>query len=689
MFHKRLPALFLALFLSLSLSVPALAEDTAPPPATREESALAAAKAAMQYSAATSMQYALWENGTITLSGQTGVYSKTENRALTADHLYGIGSVSKMYTTAAVMKLVESGKIKLDSPVTRYLPSFKMADERYKQITVRMLLNHSSGLMGGTTNNAFLLNDSDQVATKQLLANLSTQTLKADPGAMSVYCNDGFTLAELVVEAVSGKDFTSFIHEQLLAPLGLKSTFTPQDNFDQTLLAKTYQTAEETRAMPSETLGIIGTGGIYANASDLASFGGALATNTVLSATSTTAMQNAEYKRGLWPSDETDSVAYGLGWDSIKTYPFITSGITALNKGGDTIYYHASLIVLPEQDMAVAVLSSGGVSLYNQQAAARILIDALTAKGVKVDETAPTLPAATKATMPAEMKKHEGYYGNLMQMFHIKISNEGLMTMHLFNTPATSDQTFQYYSDGSFRDESGLAMLSFVPEKNGHTYLYQKSVSPIPGLGYYPMSQYVAQWMPPNEITPELQAKWDALDTMPLLPMNMKYSSVVYMQIVQALATAEQPEKIPGYLNGLRIVDEENALNIYQIPAVGGRDSQNIQLFYDEGVLHYTSPQGIIWRDASSVAPIYTADSAIATIGAKGYTRWYEIADADVGKTMQVTVPKDAAFYVYDATGNVVASSHIYADTSTKLPKGGMIAFVGAANTRFNLSFTA
>jgi len=71
----------------------------------------------------------------------------TGDSEITPDTMYGIGSVSKMFTTAAVMKLAEQGKVDLDSPVTKYLPDFKMADGRYKKITVRMLLNHSSGML--------------------------------------------------------------------------------------------------------------------------------------------------------------------------------------------------------------------------------------------------------------------------------------------------------------------------------------------------------------------------------------------------------------------------------------------------------------------------------------------------------------------------------------------------------------
>ena len=113
--------LALALLLALVLALPAhAAEDAAP---TRAERAQAAAEAAMQYGGAVSVQYALWQDGEIVLSGTAGVYSKSENRLLTGDHLYGIGSISKTYTATLVMELVEAGKVDLDEPVTTYLPN--------------------------------------------------------------------------------------------------------------------------------------------------------------------------------------------------------------------------------------------------------------------------------------------------------------------------------------------------------------------------------------------------------------------------------------------------------------------------------------------------------------------------------------------------------------------------------------
>ena len=112
----------------------------------------------------TSLQYALIDGEQIIVSGQAG-YSHLESKtAPSHTTMYGMGSTSKMYTAASIMKLVEQGQVDLETPVVTYLNNFTMEDSRYKQITVRMLLNHSSGLGGSNLSNSFLFNDSDPIA---------------------------------------------------------------------------------------------------------------------------------------------------------------------------------------------------------------------------------------------------------------------------------------------------------------------------------------------------------------------------------------------------------------------------------------------------------------------------------------------------------------------------------------------
>ncbi len=678
---KRIVSIALVISLVFCLSASAFAAETD----DLKTSALTAATYAAKYSDAQSLQYAVWDGGSVKLTGHVGAYSQTENTPLTDDTLYGIGSVSKMYLTTAVMKLQEERKLQLDAPVTQYLPSFKMADERYKQITVRMLLNHSSGLMGSSMNSAMLFNDADRSATEDLLQRLSTQRLKAAPGSYSVYCNDGFTLAELVVEAVSGMSFPDYLQKELLSPASLQNTFVPGDSFDSARLAKIYS-GSDTRALPQDCLGTVGTGGIYATASDLASFGGALTTTVLLGQATLNAMANPEYKRGIWPADDLDALSYGLGWDSVKTYPFCQSGIEALVKGGDTSYYHAGLVVIPEYHLAAAVVSSGGASTFNEMAAIRMLISALAGKGVSVDESIPTLPSAQAATMPEAQKQNAGYYDATTQQMKVDITSDGKLNIQSMTYPNAPAQTFIYCSDGSFRDATGKAMLKFVSEKNGETYLYQKTLTPVSGLGVLPSSNYAAMKIKDSTASQNAQTAWSSLLSKSFLPMNEKYTSEVYLAL--ASASGENPKLIPGYFGSDRIIDENTALYELQIPGSAGRDGRDETLYQKNGVTWFTIGSSI-YMSVDGVKDIFTGGgSSCTTIQSDGYAHWYLVGEA-AGETMEITLPENGGFYVYDANGKITASSSLWGDTKAVLPKGGVVVFAGNVGAQFNLQFTA
>lgn len=679
--RKRGSALLLALMLSLSLSVSAMAEETV---ASLEETAQSAAQGALTYGGADSVQYALWQDGKVVLTGSCGSYSRTENRALTDDILYGIGSVSKIYTTVAVMQLAEAGRVSLDAPVTRYLKDFKMADERYRQITVRMLLNHSSGLMGSHFENAMLFGDADPVAADSLLEQLSTQRLKADPGAYSVYCNDGFTLAELVVEAVTGMEFMDYVRTRILKPAGLENTFAPGDTFDTGRLAKTYRGAD-TRALPQDCLNLVGTGGIYATASDLAAFGGALIGTKLLRQSSLNAMAAPEYDRGIWPdTDAPDALRYGLGWDAVEWLPFSQSGIQALVKGGDTLRYHAGLVVIPEYHMAAAVLSSGGASTYNEMTAAQMLAAALKARGVVLDESLPLLPEAAPAAMPAELTENAGYYGSTAAQYRVDVTDDGTLTMRVLTMPSVPAQAFTYCDDGTFRDTTGQAALRFVKEANGQLYLYQQAVGLLPGLGMMPTANYAAVKLPENDITPEVQAAWDRYLSTSFLPMGEKYSSQTYLALADSTAQ-ETAELVPGYVGASRIVDSTSALYELQIPGANGRDGQDIHVYEQSGTT-WMDVNGALYMSAEGAPVLYTGPDSYSTVQENGYARWYRVG-GNAGKSMTVRVPEDAGFWVYDTDGQMTASSVLWGDTRAELPQDGFVVFAGDPGARFHLSF--
>ncbi|MCI9644546.1 MAG: beta-lactamase family protein [Oscillibacter sp.] len=682
-----LSALLLALALSLSLVLPVSAAQDGG--TALDKAARTSVASAMSYGQATQASWAVWQDGNIVSSGSQRATGGGGSAALEEEGgVYGIGSVSKIFTTVAVMQLAESGKLDLDQPVVKYLPDFKMADPRYKDITVRMLLNHSSGLMGSSFGSGMLFDDPSPAATRELLDRLATQRLKADPGAFSVYCNDGFTLAELVVEAVTGMKFQDYLQASIFEKAGLEETYLPGDAFEDRRV-DIYQPGDE-RPLPKDCLGVLGAGGLYATAEDLASFGGALTKQTLLKKSSLNAMAAPEYAKGLWPGEEPDALAFGLGWDNVEWYPFALNDIPALVKGGDTQYYHAGLVVLPEHKLAAAVLSAGGVSTYNEMAASQMLIAALGQKDIEVVELRLRLPAAKKAAMPAELLDSAGYYGSL-SLYQVDLDEDGTLTMRYPAMPEVPALSFSYYDDGSFRDEKGTSALRLVKEDNGETYLYQWTFTDLPELGGLPGSNYAAMKLPENQVDPALQAQWESIMGGAVLPMNERYSSQLYASLGALLQVEPGAVKgAPGYIGSMRIEDGTHLRYAVQIPGNAGRDGSDIEIRRDgKGALWFYQSNGGVYMDLNAVPVLSTGTGGktACTIQPDGYARWYKIGDNADGKTLTVQMPENAGFWAYDAKGTLVASSVLWGDESAKLFRNGMIVFAGDPGARFELSF--
>lgn len=627
-----------------------------------------------------SVQYAIIDHGNIVVSGQTGKNDEQGQKPLTKDTMYGTGSVSKIFTTVAVMQLVDLGKIDLDTPVVQYIPEFTMKDERYKQITPRMLLNHSSGLNGTSATNVYLFEDNDTYAHDILLTQLAGQTLKADPGAFSVYCNDGFTLAEILVEYVSGMDFTSYIHRYITEPLGMANTVTPLDSPNTAEMAGLYYPAY-TGQLPNETVNSIGSGGIYSTAEDLVRFsqlftGGA---EQILSSQSAEAMTQNEYKTSLWPDDADNSLAYGLGWDSVNLYPFSEYGMKALAKGGATVLYQASLVVLPEQGIAAAVVSSGGSGVYNQLLANEILLQALKEKGTIAEfKTEKSYGKPVKADMPESMLQYAGIYGSSDATLNITITESGLMSV----ISKQLIESYRYSSDGTFRSGDGRMMASFVTEDNGRTYFLLNSYASAPGLGQIASSMYFAEKLQPQDLPTETTEVWSRRDGKKYYLLNEKYTSVNYLFQMSYQLDVSKP--LPGYVLDKRITGPHTAVSELQIPGTSGRDLSSLTFFTKEGV-EYLEQRGMILVSEDYVKPLNVATKSIITIPESGFAEWYTISEEDGGTFVKVSMPSNASFAVYDANGKCIYFSIIEDKDQVALPAGGSIVFAGDAGTQFEI----
>ncbi|SDK99124.1 CubicO group peptidase, beta-lactamase class C family [Nonomuraea maritima] len=151
----------------------------------------------------------------------------SDGKPVTADTPMRVASVSKSFTAMAVMTLVERGKIDLDQPVAKQLPGFTMADPRAARITVRQLLNQTSGLSDRTVD---IPATEDASSLADLTARLAGSRLAADPGTHWEYCNVNYDLAARLVEVASGRSFEDYLRDKVFGPLGMTSSSVTADN---------------------------------------------------------------------------------------------------------------------------------------------------------------------------------------------------------------------------------------------------------------------------------------------------------------------------------------------------------------------------------------------------------------------------------------------------------------------------
>lgn len=614
-----------------------------------------------------------------------------------ADQIYCIGSVSKVYVTTAVMQLVEQGKVDLDAPVTDYIDDFKMADERYKDITVRMLMNHTSGIFGSSLKNSDLYGDNSSVSTENTLKNLENQRLKADPGEYAAYCNDGFTLLEVLVERVSGMSYTDYVEKNIAGKIGAENIYTAKNVYGNPALADIFP--DSNNRYETEYCMDFGSGGIYSTALDTCEFGSTFfkGDNRLLSEGSKNEMAT------LWSSatDVSGNLKYdpdymdqnGLGWDMVDIPMYKEAGVKALYKGGDNQDYHAGLLVLPEEEVSVCVTTSGGSSGYNMAMAEALANIVLEEQGIEVEET--TAPEVElKETVPDSYKKYEGYYSLDGAPAEITFPDMKYALVKMLGA-GTSDEYYMYTDNGfvrvtgdieagEFRVDPDYFCINFV-EAEGHVYITEESVSKQSGLVNGCNRTYSGEKLEPNPVSEEAIKAWQERDGMKYAVVSEKYSSAVYEIPFTEIRVLEDS----GYVINLgmasrilKIVDENHLEAFTTIPSSGNRDIFDIYID-DTGVVHSSTDLEVV--------PVTDNESFTADVKEVSLTTekavWFNIDDSMANKNISLERPDNSAVYVYDKFGQVKYCTHmIEYGNVIHLPKDGYIMFVGETGDTINIS---
>lgn len=615
------------------------------------------------------------------------------------EKVYAIGSISKVYVTTAVMQLSEEGKINLDAPVTEYIPDFKMADERYKEITVRMLMNHTSGIMGTSITNMMLYEDNDMSYHDELLTSLSGQRLKAEPGAFAAYCNDGYALLELIVENVSGMNYTEYLEKYVANEIGAENTGTPVNRFQMEEAVSIYKFGNI--LYDYDYCMNLGSGGVYATAFEVAEFG-----STFFKGNNTLLTESSKDEMAVCQAEDPYLDDNGLGWDYVEFLQYEEAGVTVLGKGGDIDNQHAHLVVAPDEGISVSVLSSGGSSMYNAAMAYALLNVALEEKGIYVEDIKAE-SVETVLEVPEEYAKYEGYFATNSEVWNISFPDMKYMHLEKISVNNTISEDYMLTTDGRFvrmenelsewseegypenqilRQDYNQVLLTFTEEDNGRVFIKKDEFLNVNGLGSYVNKTYVAESLEENPVSEEIQTAWELRSNRELGLYNNKYSSTSYDQPMGKIILIEE---IPGYLfistgrveKLLKITGKDTAEAFLSIPSSESRDMCDLKV--EEVIFEGGSSAGVISLSAGDKyrffdgLPELTNDVTEISLHSEEAS-WYHIGD-DVADTM-ITIDRteESAVYVYNKYGEMVYSTHMKDWTGgIPLPKNGSIVFLG------------
>jgi len=270
-FHSRS---FLLILVSLSISFSAAAQNSA------DNSDFSELNRVIQLEATDKnlplLSIILVDENGVVWSGKAGSPGKGLKDVSGADITYKIGSVSKLFTDIAVMQFVEQGILDIDAPVTHYLPKFKPDNLYGVDITLRMLMSHSSGLVREPPVGNYF--DPSEPSLEDTIDSLNKTTLVYEPGTKVQYSNAGIAVVGYVIQTIGGKPFASILNDKLLTKLGMSSSaFTPEENVLTNLPAAYMSTYQGTRPVaPTFELGIAPAGSMYSTMNDLARFMDAL-----------------------------------------------------------------------------------------------------------------------------------------------------------------------------------------------------------------------------------------------------------------------------------------------------------------------------------------------------------------------------------------------------------------------------
>ena len=337
-----------------------------------------------------------------------GILNKATGVEATPDSLFQIGSITKLWTSTLVMQLVDEGKVDLDAPVRTYLPEFRIGDEAAAEvITVRMLLNHTSGFEGDIFTDTGVGDD----CVEKYLGVLHEVPQLFSPGEQFSYNNAGYCVLGRLVEVLREKTYDACLREHLFAPLGLTHAAASPYEAIMFRAAMGHVELEPGSGYQPAPVWALARSNAPAGAMlamrprDLLKFAemhlndGTAADGTQVLAPGTAARMHAREVELPYLGVMGDS--WGLGFERFDTADGVVIG-----HDGSTIGQNAFMRMVPEAGVVVVLLTNGGDTLSLYHEVAGHVISALT------DTTLPPLPTPPANPERIDASRYVGTYSS-------------------------------------------------------------------------------------------------------------------------------------------------------------------------------------------------------------------------------------------------------------------------------------
>ena len=295
-------------------------------------------------------------------------YGDIENQVpATEKTVYRIGSITKQFTAAAIMRLVEEGKVGLQDPISTYIPDYP---EHGASVTVHQLLNHTSGIVSYTSLGLpFWSKARLNLSHRQVLELFKDAPLQFEPGSSRAYNNSGYYLLGMIIEKASGQTYEEFLQDLYFTPLGLASTSYCDEQHIIPHRSDGYgrRNGNIVNAQMISMNLPFAAGALCSTVKDLVTWKGAFVSGDVVS--------EASYKQMITPTELSDGSTYDYGYGLDVG---ALNGHTYIGHGGGINGFTTYLSHYPDHDLTIVVLTNieNGDPFSIEQALAEIVLTA-------------------------------------------------------------------------------------------------------------------------------------------------------------------------------------------------------------------------------------------------------------------------------------------------------------------------